>query len=317
STFVIEMSGAVLLATRFVPRYGMQGIWISVFTAISAYCNAGIDILGREGEFCSLLPFANDPIVNITVMLLIIMGGLGFIVFQDVLFYKKRRKLMLHTKTVLFTTAFLIVLGAVVFFIGEYSNAATIGNKPLLQKILASFFQSVTARTAGFNTVDLAALRDPTKAFSCVLMFIGAAPGSTGGGVKVTTFMVVAMTVLATLRNKTETTIMRRRVDYKVVYKALAIITLGIVVVLATSVVILVENDVGMIDGIFEAVSAFGTVGLSTAGTSGLGPISRIALMLTMLVGRCGSFSFFLAITLRQIYKPRKLVLPEGQIMVG
>lgn len=317
STLVVELAGALLLSTRFIPRYGLAGIWISVFTAISAYCNAGIDIFGREAPFSSLTIFSDDVVVNITIMLLIIIGGLGFIVFQDILSYRRQRHLMLHTRTVLFVTAVLILCGAIVFFLVEYNNPATLGNMPLGQKILASFFQSVTPRTAGFNTVDLAGMHDATKLFMCVLMFIGAAPGSTGGGIKVTTFMVLVMTVIGTLRNKTQTTIMRRRVDHMVVYRSLAITVLSVCLCIVTACIILIENDVATIDGIFEAFSAFGTVGLSTGITPTLGIVSKIALILTMFIGRVGSISFILAITLRLAYHPRKLVLPEGQIIVG
>ncbi|MCI8360200.1 MAG: Trk family potassium uptake protein [Clostridiales bacterium] len=317
STLVVEAAGALLLAARFVPRYGKEGIWISIFTAVSAYCNAGIDIFGREGPFSSLTSFSGDVVVNVTVMLLIIIGGLGFIVFQDILSYRKKRHLMLHTRTVLFVTLTLILAGALVFFIVEYQNPATLGSLSFGEKILAAFFQSVTTRTAGFNTVDLAGMHDPTKLFMCVLMFIGAAPGSTGGGIKVTTFMVLVMTVVGTLRNKTQTTIMRRRVDHMVVYRALAIMALSVCVCIVTACVILVENDVSTIDGIFEAFSAFGTVGLSTGITPTLGIVSKIALILTMFIGRIGSISFMLAITLRLAYHPKRLVLPEGQIIVG
>lgn len=317
STLVVELAGALLLATRLIPRYGWAGIWVSIFTAVSAYCNAGIDIFGREGPFTSLTTFNDDVVVNVTVMLLIVIGGLGFIVFQDILNYRKQRHLMLHTRTVLLVTGALILGGAIVFFIVEYNNPATLGSMPLGQKIMASFFQSITPRTAGFNSVDVAGMHDPTKLFMCGLMFIGAAPGSTGGGIKVTTFMVLVMTVVATLRNKTQTTIMRRRVDHTVVYRSLSIAVLSICLCILTTGVLLVENDVSTIDGIFEAFSAFGTVGISAGITPTLGVFSKIALILTMFIGRVGPFSFILAITLRQAYNPRKLVLPEGQIIVG
>jgi len=317
STLTIEMTGAVILATRFIPKYGATGIWISVFTAISAYCNAGFDLLGREGKYSSLVHYADDPIVCITVMLLIVIGGLGFIVFQDVLSYKKSRKMMLHTKTVLFISALLIVSGALLVFINEFTNPHTLKNLPMWQKIMASFFQSITTRTAGFNTLNQADLRDPTKVISAMLMFIGAAPGSTGGGIKVTTFMVLAMTVISTLRNKTETTIMHRKVNHAVVYKSLTIVTLGVIVVAIGTSVLIVENGYNMIDCLFETVSAFATVGLSSGITPRLGDFSKTALILCMYIGRCGSFSFVMAITLRQAYSPKKLILPEGQVFVG
>jgi len=317
STLTVEVTGAVVLATRFVPKYGIQGVWISAFTAISAYCNAGFDLFGREGQYSSLVHYADDPIVCITIMLLVIIGGLGFIVFQDVLSYKKRRKMMLHTKAVLFISALLIISGAILVFINEFTNPRTLKNLPMWQKVMVSFFQSVTTRTAGFNTINQVDLRDPTKVISAMLMFIGAAPGSTGGGIKVTTFMVLAMTVLSTLRNKTETTFLHRKVNHVVVYKSLTIVTLGIIIVAVGTSVLIVENGYNMIDSLFETVSAFATVGLTTGVTPDLGVFSKIALILCMYIGRCGSFSFVMAITLRQAYSPKKLIIPEGQVFVG
>lgn len=317
STFTVEITGAVILATRFIPKYGTEGVWISVFTAISAYCNAGIDLLGREGQFSSLVNYVDDPIICITIMMLIIIGGLGFIVFQDVLSHKRHKTLMLHTKAVLFITALLIVGGAIFVFISEFTNPYTLKNLPMWQKIMASFFQSVTTRTAGFNTISQGDLRDPTKAISCILMFIGAAPGSTGGGIKCTTFMVLAMTVLSTLRNKTETTIMRRKVSHFVVYKSLTVATLGVMIVSIATSVLIIETGYNMLDCLFETISGFATVGLTTGITPTLGNFSKSALILCMYIGRCGSFSFVMAMTLRQAYIPKKLIIPEGQVFVG
>ncbi len=317
STLTIEFIGALLLSSRFIPLFGLKkGIWISVFTAISAYCNAGIDVF--DGEFTSMTQFVSDEFVNIIVMSLIIIGGLGFLVFQDILLYRKRKKLMLHTKVVALYTALLIIFGAIIYFSFEFSNPKTLGNLSFGDKILASFFQSVTTRTAGFNTVDFALMNEPTKLVGCVLMFIGASPGSTGGGVKVTTFVVILMTVIAAFCNRRDTVILKRKVDYNIVYKSLALVTAGILVCIFTSAVIIIESEkITTIDAIFEAVSAFGTAGLSAGATAHLGIFSKLAVILTMFIGRVGTFSIFMAMTLKENEKDDRKILPNGEIMVG
>lgn len=318
STLIIEFIGAFFLAFRFVPELGAEGIWISIFTAVSAYCNAGFDIFGRFGQFSSITTFVGDPLVNLVIMSLIVIGGLGFIVFADVLNYRKSRQLMLHTRIVLTTTPILIFLGAAIVFFNEYHNPATLGNLSLSEKFFASLFQSITCRTAGFNSINISQLNDSTKLVMCALMFIGAAPGSTGGGIKITTFAVLVMTVVAVIRNQYETTIFHRRVDHKVVYKSFAIAILSICIIIITTSVLVIENSqITTIDGIFETFSAFCTVGITTGITSFLGNFSKIALILTMFIGRVGPFSFFIAMALKQSYNNKRMVLPEGQIMVG
>ena len=317
STLVIEAVGAALLSIRFIPQFGVvKGIWVSIFTAVSAYCNAGLDLF--PGDFTSLTAYSGDTLVNVVIMMLIVLGGMGFLVFQDFLFYRRNRRLMLHTKVVLIATVGLIIIGAAIFFGFEYSNPDTLGNLSLKDKILASFFQSVTLRTAGFNTIDIGAMRDPTKLVSCVLMFIGAAPGSTGGGVKITTFVVLVMTVIATYRNRSETVILHRRVGHSVVYKAMSLMAAGIaVVVLVTSVIVIENGDVGVIDAMVEATSSFATVGLTAGITTALGMVSKIILILTMFIGRVGTLSLIMALTLKEYEREDKKVLPEGEIMVG
>lgn len=317
STFCFEAVGAVLLSIRFIPQFGIaRGLWMSIFTAVSAYCNAGIELF--NGDFTSLTAYSGDILVNVVVIMLIIIGGMGFIVFQDFLFYRKNHRFILHTKVVLAATALLIVSGAVMFFAFEYTNPATLGGLSLKDKVLASLFQSVTLRTAGFNTIDIGALRDPTKLVSCVFMFIGAAPGSTGGGVKVTTFVVLVMTVVATYCNRRETVIMHRRINHRVVYKAMSIIAAGIVIVIIGAAVIVAENNgIGTIDALFEASSAFATVGLSAGATLKLRVVSKIVVIITMFIGRVGTLSLFMAMTLKEYQREDKKVLPDGEIMVG
>ncbi len=317
STLLIEAVGAILLGIRFLPQFGAaKGIWISIFTAVSAYCNAGLDLF--PGDFTSLTAYSGDVLVNFTIMFLVVSGGMGFLVFQDMLFYRKKHRFMLHTKVVLLATLVLILSGAVMFFIFEYSNPATLGNLSLKDKILTSLFQSVTLRTAGFNTVDIAALRDPTKLASCVFMFIGAAPGSTGGGIKMTTIVVLIMTVVATYSNRTDTVILGRKVGHGVVYKAMSLVAMGIViVVVGTAVIVAESNGVGTIDAMIESTSAFATVGLTAGATLSLGLLSKITMIIIMFIGRVGTMSLFMALTLKEYERQDKKVLPEGEIIVG
>ena len=201
-TLAVEASGALLLGLYFVPRFGLRGIAISVFLAISAFCNAGFDVLGFLGEYTSLTSLNDSYLVLFTIMLLIIIGGLGFIVWNDLMAWRKTRTLLLHTKVVLLVTAFLLLLGTICFLLFEWNNPATLQPMSLKEKIGAGCLQSVTMRTAGFNSIDLYSMRDATKVFSIVLMFIGAAPGSTGGGIKVTTIAVIVMTAVSISRGK-------------------------------------------------------------------------------------------------------------------
>lgn len=317
STLLIEAVGAILLGIRFLPEFGTaRGIWMSIFTAVSAYCNAGLDLM--PGDFTSFTMYSGDVLVNFTIMFLIVSGGMGFLVFQDMLFYRKKHRLMLHTKVVLLGTLVLILLGAAMFFVFEYSNPETLGNLSLKDKILTSLFQSVTLRTAGFNTIDIAALRDPTKLASCLFMFIGAAPGSTGGGVKLTTFIVLIMTVVATYSNRNDTVILGRKVSHGVVYKSMSLMAMGVVIVIAGTAVVVAEgNGIGTIDAMVESTSAFATVGLTAGATLSLGLLSKITMIIIMFIGRVGTMSLFMALTLKEYERQDKKVLPEGEIMVG
>ncbi len=317
TAFCCQLLGAVLLCLRFIPLYGAKGIWISVFTAVSAYCNAGFDLFGTETEFGSLISVNNDPYVLSVIMLMIILGGIGFFVFYDLLHRKKYKHLSLHTKVVLITTLILIVIGFVGVLTFEFTNDETIGKMPVWQKLLLSLFQSVSARTAGFATIDMASMRDVTKVIMLFLMFIGAGSGSTAGGVKVTTFAVLAMTVVSVIKNRSETVILGRRVDQKVVSKSLAIVFLGMLAVFISSCVLFISGgDLSEIDIIFECVSAFATVGLTAGVTGAIGSAGLLSLVLTMLIGRLGPICFILALNVREDKKTGE-ILPEGRIMVG
>lgn len=323
-TFLCETAGAILLMLRFVPQYGSYGVWISCFTAVSAYCNAGFDILGFIKPGISLTGFANDPLVSLTVAMLIITGGLGFVVINDIFYAKiharlKRQRphsLQFHSQIVLRMTLLLLFIGTVLFFVGENNN--TLRNMSPAEKLNVSFFQSVTMRTAGFNMVDTASMRDITKLMMIILMFIGASPGSTGGGIKTTTFVVLVAAVVSVMRGNEEAVVLKRRLDKFTVYRALTILTIGVLIIIITSAIIMTTNSATSgVDALFEATSAFGTVGLTANVTPTLKPAAKIAVICAMYIGRVGPVSLGLAFTLRKGRSSSGSVLPEGKIVVG
>lgn len=320
-TFTLETLGSLILMTRFIPKFGADGIFTSIFMAVSAFCNAGIDLLGREGAFASLTHYNNDPVVLITIMTLIIIGGLGFVVWMDLSLRQRGHKMLLHTKIVLIVTAIMIFGGAFAFLLSELNNPATIANLPWGQRVLASFFQSITPRTAGFNSVDINALHGMSKILIIVLMFIGAAPGSTAGGIKVTTFSVAIMTVISVIRGRDDTIILKHKISKSIVYKSITIIAVSmLVVILSSSVIWFTEPDIALKSGlntILEAVSAFGTVGLSSGLTPFLHGASKIALILTMFFGRIGPITLSIALAINHANRKEAAVIPEGRIIVG
>ncbi|HOM02562.1 MAG TPA: potassium transporter TrkG, partial [Acetivibrio sp.] len=206
-TFSVELLGALILSTRFIPMFGLKGIYMSVFHSVSAFCNAGFDIMGQREVFSSLTTLNQDPVILYTLSALIIFGGLGFVVWKDLIDYRKNKLLLLHTKVVLFATAILLLSGALLFFAFEFNNPATLGSLSLPSKIIAAFFQSATSRSAGFNSIPLNQMRETSKLITIILMFIGAAPGSTGGGVKITTFAVMIATIISQSKGSADTII--------------------------------------------------------------------------------------------------------------
>ncbi|MGI5959904.1 MAG: TrkH family potassium uptake protein [Massiliimalia sp.] len=323
-TFSIEFCGALALSTVFIPKYGLDGIFISVFLAISSYCNAGFDILGREGAYVSLTHYADNPVVLITIMCLIIFGGLGFVVWHDLYEYRFTKRIMLHTKIVLVATAVLIVFGGLMIMMLEWSNPRTLGPMSVPEKLLNSMFLSVSCRTAGYNSFDLNGMNGITKLVCIAWMFIGAAPGSTGGGIKVTTFVVLFMTVVCTLSGKDDTIIWDRRVDKEAVYKALSVVVVAMIAVLgATCFIGLTIHSGGAmvsdINALFESTSAFATVGLSVGVTGVANPASRMILAATMFLGRVGPVSLALSMSWNSvnIRRQKHQIKPEGKILIG
>ncbi|MCX7923459.1 MAG: TrkH family potassium uptake protein [Clostridia bacterium] len=318
-TFAIELAGALILSISYVPRFGPVGFYLGIFHGISAFCNAGFDLMGiaGNGEYMSLVGFNNDPIIIYTIASLIIIGGLGFVVWKDLYEYRKTKSLMLHTKLVLVISACLIVFGAIFFFAFEHNNPATMGNLSTFEKVNSAIFHSVTTRTAGFNSLPTNDMREISKVATIILMFIGAAPGSTGGGIKVTTFGVIIFAIISQIMGSNDTIIFKRRVPHYVINKALSIAGLsGMLVVIVTTVILAAENK-PFINVLYEATSAFGTVGISTGLTPGLSAISKVFLIVTMFLGRVGPLTFAIALSLRANKKASETVYPEGKIIVG
>ncbi len=285
-TFIVETCGALLLSGVFIPAYGIsRGIFMSIFHSISAFCNAGFDIIGGGVSF---MPFATNVLLNITVCALIVIGGIGFAVAMEIISKKKFSLFDLNTKVVLIATGSLILLGAAVVFFCEYTNPKTIGEMPFLGKILASFFTSITPRTAGFNTIDMAVITAPTKLIIMIFMFIGGSPGSTAGGVKTTTISIFIFAMIRTMQGYDEVNVFNRHIGASLIKRALAIAMLGLIWVIVAVMIIKAIEPVSMGNILFEVLSAFGTVGLSTGITAGLSPVSKLTLILTMFSGRVG-----------------------------
>lgn len=313
-----EAVGIVLLLFAFVPQFGAEGVWVSVFTAISAFCNAGFDLFGRFGAYSSLVPYVNNYYVQAVIMFMIMAGGLGFMVWVELAEYRKKRRLSLHAKVVLQFSVIFWVGGAVLLALLEWSNPRTMGGLSVPGKIMAALFQSVSTRTAGMNTIDLAACSPISKLLMSVLQFIGAAPGSTGGGVKVTTFAVLILTIRSVAQGRDDCVIGGHHIESKTVYRALTIIVIGAVAAFGSAVVVYYNTaeTVSVIDSIFESCSAFGTVGLSVGVTGQLNTGAKLLYMACMFMGRVGPVSLAISLTAKPDDNKRK-VLPVGHINVG
>lgn len=315
-TFIIEGIGAILLATRFIPRFGVRrGIYYSFFHSISAFCNAGFDLMGIEGEYSSLVAFEGDVVVNVVVMLLILIGGIGFIVWDDIQRNKWHfKKYLLHSKIVIVTTVIITIVTTILFFIFEYNN--TLRDMTLLEKMLGAAFSSVTPRTAGFNTVDTAALSEAGKLLSMVLMFIGGSPGSTAGGAKTTTIVVLVCYAIAMVRSHEDINLFGRRLTADVVKKANAVVMINLVLSLIVAMIIMAMQPLlSGTDVMFEVLSAINTVGMTTGITRELNVIARILIMILMYCGRLGSLSF--ALVFAQKNTTDSVRQPQEKIIVG
>ena len=317
-TFAFEGAGAVLLATRFIPRVGLwQGIKMGVFHSVSAFCNAGFDLVGTpENPFASLTGYADDLIVNLTIMTLIVIGGLGFFVWGDIWDKRRFRRLRLHTKLVLVTTTLLLCAGFVLTLLFEWSNPQTLGAMPTQDKLLAAAFQSVTLRTAGFNTIDQAALTGPSQAVACLLMMIGGSPGSTAGGIKTVTAAVLVLSAISALRGRMTVSAFGRTIVSRSIMNAVTMMIVGGTLSLTGACVISYVESAPFGACLFEAVSAFATVGLSMGLTPTLHTLSHLILILLMYLGRVGVLTLGVAVLMRH-REPPKMQYPDADVMVG
>ena len=322
-TGIIEGIGAVLYATQYVPEFGIgYGVWAAIFNSISAFCNAGMDIVRDD----SLRSYVTNPVMNFTTMGLIILGGLGFVVWKDL--WQGFKKIVkdkvpvkrmiqqwrFQTKIVLSITSFLILFGTILIFLFEYHNPATMESLSLPQKIQASLFQSVTTRTAGFETVAQAALTDASSLVSMFLMIIGGSPTGTAGGVKTVTFAILVFCVLSVAKQEESITLFKRRVPQNLLSKALAIIVINLIVLMTSVLLLLVFDHGTFMDSCYECVSALATVGLTKGLTPNLTIAGKVIIIITMYLGRVGPIS--MAIGFSQKNKKKMVMYPEQDLIL-
>lgn len=315
-TFGVELAGAFILSTQFIPMFGWaRGIYYSIFHSVSAFCNAGFDLMGN---YSSLMSWNNNPVVLWTIMILIVGAGLGFSVWMELWNFKSLNKLSLHAKLVLSSTLILIFGGAFFFFIFEFDNPLTIGTMGPFDQLTNAMFASVTPRTAGFNAISISDMSMTSRLLTIILMFIGGSPGSTAGGVKTTAISVLFLTVVCVIRGRHDPEAFGRRIDKENVFKAFAIVVIGLGIVLGVTMwMSFFESDLGasMETLIFEATSAFATVGLSEGITPGIRDGSKIGLILGMYFGRVGPITVLLALSRQK--PPAQISYPDGKILIG
>ncbi len=313
ATFIIEGIGAILLASRFIPDYGLgKGLWFGVFHSIAAFCNAGFDIIGDA----SVVPYVDNIIVSTTIILLILFGGLGYGVYRDVVQKKKFKKLTLHTKIVIVTTLAITLGGALITLLLEWSNPETMANLSLKGKILASFFQVTTSRTAGFFSISQGGMRQATALLTIVIMFIGGSPAGTAGGIKTTTVAMLLLVSRSSIKQAKDITTFRRRIPNELARKATTIFIVAIVFVLLVSFVLtIIETDKDFLDILFEVTSAFSTTGLTRGITTSLTTASKVIIAATMLFGKLGPLTMMFAFTTKET--PKAFREAEESIIVG
>lgn len=316
STFTIELAGALLLATRFVPLYGPIGLYYAVFHSVSAYCNAGFDLIGLGQSY---LRFQRDPVILITTMLLIVFGGIGFAVQRDICRSRFNfSKFRLHTKVVLTMTVAMIFGGAAFLLAAEWANLGTFGGMPVPVKGLNALFQSVTLRTAGFATVDQALLTNAGKLFGSIWMFMGAAPASTGGGIKVTTFAILLLLIRSTAQGKGEVSAFKRTIPRDLVRRAVALAMICLCALMASTLLLCVTEPYrSLADILYLCASALATVGLSPFDCAQMTMLSRAVIIALMFIGRVGPVTLMLALAHRQNSANDVLRYPEDRMMIG
>jgi len=320
-TGIFELTGAVLLSFRFIPQYGpVKGLWFSVFHSVSAFCNAGFDLIGGYRSFTG---YSHDPYMMFVLMALIIGGGLGFAVILNMRHTRDMRRLRLHSKLVLSGTVLLLVLGTLAFFWIEYDNPNTIGNMSLFDKILNSMFQSVTLRTAGFNTIDQLTLHDASKGVGIMLMLVGGGPAGTAGGLKITTVLTLLLAARAYIRGQFETEAFGRTIPLEQVRRALTLTLLGVLFLFSMATMLsfseqdMPAGSLGLLNQLYESTSAFCTVGVSTGVTLATTHVTRVILILLMYAGRVGLLTVAMSLVESTSKKEPVLHYPQEDILIG
>ncbi len=313
-TLTSEAIGAFFLSMKFIPMYGpLKGIGFSIFHSISAFCNAGFDLTGD-----SMAPYVGDTLVNFTIMGLIIMGGLGYTVYLDIARQKSLKKLTLHSKMVLTISASLIFIGALFIFVTEYNNPKTLAMLPLYDKILASLFQSVVARTAGFYSINMASMFNGASLFIIILMFIGGSPSSTAGGIKTTTFGTIILALISSIKGNEDVSVFNKRIPKVLITKAFILLSISLILVGGVTLILtLTEPDQSLMDLLFETTSAFATVGSSRDVTPELSKIGKALIAMTMYMGKVGPLTLGLALSNKSRIHKQNYKYPEGKIIIG
>lgn len=313
-TVSVQFFGALLFSTQFVPEYGLKtGIFYSIFHSVSAFCNAGFDILG---EFSSLTSYNSNAVVILVASALIIIGGLGFTVWNELYTTKSIKRISLHAKMVILVTAVLIIGGTILMFVFEHNNPNTMAEMSVVDKIMNSFFASVTPRTAGFNSIPTDGMTTAGKFLTIILMFIGGSPGSTAGGIKTTTIGIVFITVLCVIRGREDSEVFKKRFNKDLVYRAFTLIFIGFILVVSVTMLLsYTEKGASFISLLYETVSAFGTAGLTIGLTTKLSTIGKILIIFMMYLGRVGPLTVALSLTKKKVNPGIKY--PEGKILIG
>lgn len=310
-TLSVELLGALLFSTQFIPEYGwVKGVYFSIWHSISAFCNAGFDLLGS-----SLVNYSGNVVVILTASALIIIGGLGFTVWSEVYNYKGYKKLSLHSKVVILITVALLLGGTILMFLFEFNNPNTLQNMNVVDKVTNSFFAAVTPRTAGFNSISTDGMSMAGKFLTIILMFIGGSPGSTAGGIKTATIGIVVLTIISIVQGKEDTEIFGRRLAKDAVYKAMAVFMMGLAIVLGVTMILSITETASLEYILYEAASAFGTVGITLGLTPQLSVIGKIVIIITMYLGRVGPMTVVLALASKK--RKNNYKYPEDKILIG
>lgn len=311
-TACVEGMGAVVLSFRFIPQYGFfKGIWFSIFHSVSAFCNAGFDIIG---DGLSVYSYRYDPLVLITLAMLIVIGGLGFIVWEDILKKKSWKNMSIYSKLVLITTAVCILSGTLGYLLLEYRNGSTMSGMSFEDKLLGSFFQSVTTRTAGYDAIIQNNLTDMSKLWGIVLMMIGGASGSTAGGVKVGTFALVIAALISFLKSRHDVVVMHRRIEYRTIIHAMSLVAMWLILVTVGAAVISVIDNQPMLNAMYETASAYSTVGLTVGVSEDASTVTKILLIVYMFFGRIGIMTISVMFMTR---KDASIRYPDGKFIIG